>query len=180
VGTLGGDSGPDLSFVGLRRSEPWIERRLADPRAWKKQARMPDLRLPPKTRKALAAWLAGRRGQDYPPGRRPWEASREDPGKTIYLKAGCVACHGAGGKGGEPNPNVIGKAIPALRETVRTYSPAELEAKIARGSRPDKADPAGPEPTAMPAWESALSASEISAVSRYLLTLKPSNPDEAW
>lgn len=166
VGKRGGDAGPDLSFVGLRRPAAWIEAWLADPRAWKKEARMPDPALKEADRKALAAWLSTRKGQDH----RPFK-----DGKAVYLKAGCVACHGPGGKGGEPNPGVAGGRIPALRETVHTYSLDELKRKIAEGSVP-----AGKDPIAMPAWRDALSPAEIESVSRYLLSLRPSQRQDSW
>ena len=73
-----------------------------------------------------------------------------------------------------------GEAIPALRELVSTYTPEELKRKIARGSKPDRRDPAGPEPVAMPAWAAVLADGEIDALVAYLRTLKPTNKENAF
>ena len=181
IGRLGGDTGPDLSFVGVRRTEAWLAAWIANPQSWKHSTLMPDLALRPGDLAALAHFLSERRGQDYESGRRPWDGEIDERarGAAIYRKAGCVACHGAGGAGGEPNVHTPGHAIPALRELVGTYTSEELFNKIVRGSIPDKIDPAGPDPVAMPAWSTVLSENEIRDVIAYLRTLKPSHSAEA-
>ena len=171
VGAHGGDSGPDLTFVGFRRSPEWLEMWLKDPREWKHDTLMPYMRLGPASRRALVAYLGSLRGQEAP-GREEWS------GKDVYLRAGCVACHGAGGRGGHPNNNVPGSAIPALDVIAGTYTRDELIRKISLGSHPAKADPAGPEPmVSMPAWKDALSPREIEAVADYLLSKAKKNDE---
>jgi cytochrome c len=49
-----------------------------------------------------------------------------DRGKLIYEKAGCIACHGADGKGGFPNNNVHGGKIPPLAFAAEGYTKEEL------------------------------------------------------
>lgn len=177
IGRVGGDTGPDLSFVGVRRSAEWLDRWLADPQGWKYSTLMPNLHLQTSNREALVRFLASRKGQDLDPGPRPWGGmSKEDivRGEKIYRIVGCIACHGVGGAGGEPNVNTPGNAIPALRDLVGTYTADELRSKIAHGSIPDKVDPSGPAPVAMPSWSGVLLDDEIRSLVVYLRTFKPS------
>jgi len=176
VGGVGGDAGPDLTFVGFRRTPQWLDAWLRAPRAWKHDTLMPDFRLSPASREALVEYLSSLKGQDFGP-RRPWLDSAQ-PGKVLFARAGCVACHGAEGRGGHPNVNVVGGVIPALRGLSQTYTREELIAKIKRGSRPEKLDPAGPDPVAMPAWGQVLLDDEAAQVADYLLSLGP-QPDAA-
>ncbi len=170
IGERGGNAGPDLSVVGLRHSREWLERWLKDPRAWKHDTAMPNFRLSDGSRSAIVDYLASLRGRDYIK-----ESAHGDPlerGRRIYLRAGCVACHGAGGRGGHPNNNVAGGRIPALDRVAEGFSPEELEQRIRRGRRPDKEDPRGPDPlVAMPAWGALLSDAEIKDVSAYVSSL---------
>lgn len=183
VGASGGNAGPDLTWVGFRRGREWLDRWLQDPRAWKPGALMPDLRPSPKARAALVEYLSSLRGQGHG-DRPPWRglADLVQAGRRVYLKAGCVACHGPGGRGGEPNNNVPGRAIPALDRLVATYTPEELARRIRSGARPVKEDPTGPEPlVSMPAWGEALTEPDIEAVASYLMTLAAKGaPGEDW
>lgn len=180
VGAEGSVTGPDLTFVGLRHSAEWLDLWMKDPPAWKPDTLMPNPRLPPDARKAVVDYLAGLKGQDAPKGRRAWDdPSLKDPvarGRVIYARAGCVACHGLGGRGGYPNNNVKGGVIPALLKVSEGYNKKELVEKIRRGvPRPLKDDPKGPEPlVSMPAWGGVLDEAELDAVASYLLSLSPS------
>jgi mono/diheme cytochrome c family protein len=174
VGGVGGDAGPDLTLVGLRRSRRWLDVWLKDPRGWKHDTLMPDFRLREEERRALVEYLAGLRAADF--GRRPLGGGRD-----VFARAGCVACHGPMGRGGHPNNNVPGGAVPPLPELAATYTRAELIARIKRGKTPERADPAGPEPlVAMPAWEGALSEDEIGRVADFVLALAPKEDKAAW
>lgn len=176
VGGRGGNTGPDLSFVGFRRNEAWLEAWLKDPHAVKGDTLMPRPGLSEGDRRGLVGYLASLQGDDFPAGARPWDVTGADPaarGKILFVKAGCIACHGPAGKGGHPNPGVKGGLIPALTGVAEAYSVDELAAKIRQGSRP-----AGGA-VVMPAWGGKLDDSEIRAVAGYLLTLgKPK--EEAW
>ena len=133
---------------------------------------MPSPRLSARARLAVVEYLASlsRRG----PGSYA-------SGRAIYVRAGCVACHGPAGKGGHPNNNVPGSLIPALDVLVGTYTREELKNKIRLGSKPVKADPAGPEPLAeMPAWSGVLSDVELDALADYLFTLAPKPKASDW
>ncbi len=190
IGGSGGDTGPDLSYVGFRHSAAWLDQWLKNPQAWQPGTLMPNPRLSDRTRAALVAYLASLKGQEFhgvPPWDAPSEAGQDavPRGKMIYLKAGCVACHGTDGRGGHHNNNVPGSLIPPLSSVAGSYTLSELERKIRFGSKPAKQDPAGPEPlVSMPAWGQALSPGDIEAVSRYLLSLggksKQSGPESGW
>ncbi len=185
IGAEGSAVGPDLTLVGFRHSAEWLDLFIKDPQAWKKDTLMPNKRMSDSARKAIVDYLAGLKGQDWPKGRRPWDASSlTDPvarGRAIYVRAGCVGCHGAGGAGGYPNPNAKGGLIPALNKTAEGYSKKELIAKIRTGvAQPQKADPAGPAPMIwMPAWEEKLDDAELDAVASYLLTLSPAQAEKS-
>lgn len=176
VGSEGSATGPDLTLTGFRHNEKWLEQWLANPKGWKADTLMPDTRMSPDARAAIVSYLATLKGQDWPKGGRPWdkEADPVAKGRLIYLRAGCVACHGQGGAGGYPNNNVPGGKIPALNGVFETYSKAELVDKIKRGvPAPLKKDPAGADPlVAMPSWGQVLDEAELDVVASYLLTLR--------
>ena len=148
-----------------------------NPQAVKPGTLMPHPGLSEGDRRGLLDYLESLKGADLPSGSRPWDAPAVagDPvarGRVLFAKAGCVACHGPQGRGGNPNPGAKGGRIPGLEKVSETFSEAELVDKVRRGSRPEKADPAGPEPAVvMPAWGSVLDEAEIRAVAAYLLTL---------
>jgi mono/diheme cytochrome c family protein len=164
VGGIGGNAGPDLTYVGFRRPPDWLDRWLAAPRAWKSDTLMPDFKLARADRGALVAYLSSLKGD---------ARLRGADGAELFARAGCVACHGPRGRGGQPNVNVRGAAIPALSAVAATYTRDELRAKIRRGSRPDRLDASGPQPVAMPPWGEILSEEQIDALAGYVLTLAP-------
>jgi len=179
VASAGNAVGPDLTLVGFRHSSAWLERWISDPAGWKPGTLMPNKQLPPAARAAIVSYLATLQGQDWPRGSRPWDGVADPAarGRLIYLRAGCVACHGRGGAGGYPNNNVPGAKIPALNNVAETFTKKELVEKIRRGvPAPLKADPKGPDPlVGMPAWGSLLDDSELDAVAAYLLAITPAD-----
>lgn len=179
IGSEGGELGPDLTYVGLRKSAAFLDLWLKDPRAWQPSTKMPDFGFTEVSRKNLTAYLSTLRGQGYE-GVKPWDSPRlkGDPsrrGEVLYERAGCASCHGREGEGGFKNNNVPGGLIPALRETASTYTREELIRKIKAGvPHPQKLDPAGPQPLlAMPSWGQVLTDDEIGALASYLLTFEP-------
>lgn len=171
IGERGGNSGPDLTLVGHRRPKAWLEKWLASPRAWKHGTRMPEQGLSASDRAALAAFLSEQKGQAWES--RPWAAD----GKQVYLRSGCVACHGVRGSGGHPNPGGRGGWIPALGPLMGTYTKEELISKLKRGAKAD-AEPGMTAEVDMPAWNGILTDAELDALSDYLLTLAKSGPKD--
>ena len=105
----------------------------------------------------------------------PVYASAAERGAAIFVKAGCVACHGPQGKGGIVNRNMdMGEEVPPLTYVSDGYSKEELKQIIRDGRYPAKANRDGlPPPLWMPSWKERLSDEEIDAVVEYLVSLKP-------
>jgi mono/diheme cytochrome c family protein len=171
IGKVGGNSGPDLTFVGFRRSREWLELWLKDPKAWKPDTKMPNFRLGDADRGAIVDYLLTLKGQDFH-GNPPWK-----DGESLYNRAGCVACHGARGRGGMPQNNFHGNEIPAVYKVSEGYTLDELKKRIRSGRIPEPQDPSQPPPkVAMPAWGAVLKEEEIDSVAKYLMSLAPPKP----
>ncbi|MBI5629507.1 MAG: cytochrome c [Elusimicrobia bacterium] len=186
VGAVGGSYGPNLTFIGFRKSPQWLDAWLKNPHSWRKQTVMPNFNLNQEMRAALVAYLSTQKGQAWEGG-RPWNHPEilQDPlkrGEMIFNLAGCVACHAEKGRGGYPNNNVVGGLIPSLTKVAEGYSKEELEKKIAGGVFPAPADPNAPPPMIfMPKWAEVLKQDEISAVADYLISLAPKKgPTSEW
>jgi mono/diheme cytochrome c family protein len=180
VGPRGGDAGPDLTLVGLRRPRAWLEAWLRSPRAWKPDTKMPEQGLSDADRAALADFLSAQKGRAWGED-RPWRGAEpgDISGRDVYVRAGCAACHGPAGRGGHPNPGARGGVIPALAPLMSTYNKEELKAKIKNGVVPE---PAGAAPAAviMPPWKDVLSEDELDSLSAYLLSLGEGQPKSDW
>ena len=179
IGPRGGDSGPDLTLVGVRRPRAWIENWLKSPRGWKHDTKMPDQGLSDADRGAIAQFLSEQKGQSWN-DHRPWNAQPDaEMGRSIYVRAGCIACHGVSGKGGHPNPGAHGDVIPALAPLMGTYTADELKTKIKNGVIPDAHDGMIPA-VVMPAWKTILTEDELDALTKYLLSLAANQPKSDW
>jgi len=186
VADEGGVLGPDLTFVGFRKSPEFLDRWLINPSAWKPHVSMPNFYLQDAVRSDLVAYLSTLKGEAYIRNGRPWDGKefRSDSvkrGSEIYSRVGCVTCHGKDGVGGYPNNNVLGGAIPAINTVKDTFSREELIQKIRQGvQHPIQADASGPKPLLnMPRWEATLKTDEIEAVVDYLFTLNAGGADSA-
>lgn len=174
IGPRGGNAGPDLTMVGHRRPQAWLEKWLASPRAYKHDTEMPEQGLSASDRAALAGFLSAQKGQAWG-GSRPWRAAGD--GRTIYVRAGCVACHGPAGRGGHPNPGAHGDVIPALAPLMGTYKKDELIWKLRRGVVPETHG-GPPADVDMPGWDGVLDEAELGALADYLLTLAKTDPKD--
>ncbi len=97
---------------------------------------------------------------------------------TQLFSANCQVCHGAEGKGGNPNPGATDPTIPALNPidpTMKDTAPktfaTNIDLFIEHGSTP-----AGPSPTfSMPAWgdKALLTPQQIADVIAYIMSLNP-------
>lgn len=174
---VGAHYGPDLTYVGFRKSKEWLSMWLSNPHGWKKNTVMPNLHLPDHVRDALVAYLGEQKGQAFGDA-KPWDKPEYahdavKRGEQVFLHAGCTGCHGIHGVGGNPNNNVVGGVIPALTGVLERYSRPELVEKIRTGSTPGAADPKKPAPMIqMPKWGEVLKASEMEALAEFLATLK--------
>ena len=91
-------------------------------------------------------------------------------GSALYVRYGCINCHGPNGLGGVPNPQAEDKAIPALAGTdfrKEFNSDAKIIDIIRSGSV------IGKQPiTSMPHWGGIISDRNLRALVAYLKTLK--------
>lgn len=178
VAGRGGNSGPDLTLVGFRRSPDWLRLWLKAPRAWKPDTEMPNLRLADGDLVALVEYLAS---LGPAPDSAPAAPPSVEAGRAIFNRVGCVACHGPAGAGGHPNNNVPGGAIPALPALAATYTEEELYERIRRGKRPEKEYPRGPEPLVeMPAWGEVLVEPQLRSLALYVKSLGANAPPSDW
>ena len=181
----GGEYGPDLTFIGFRKSQEWLDLWLKNPHAWKSSTVMPNFHLTDAVRGDIVEFLGTLKGEGYKGAKAPWTHPRfkDDAvarGKAVFDAAGCAGCHGRGGVGGYPNTNVVGKKIPALLLVSDGYSKDELKTRIRDGAKPLKEDPSGPTPMIeMPKWGTVLAEDDIAALADYLFSLKPKSAASA-
>jgi mono/diheme cytochrome c family protein len=179
IGDKGVNWGPNLTLIGFRKSPQWLDMWLKNPHAWRKETVMPAFNLKDDVRSDLVAYLSAQKGQAWgDKDQRPWNTAEAKAlpgaqrGELLFSKAGCVACHAQGGRGGYPNNNVVGGQIPSLLKVSEGYTKDELIAKIRGGVIPSPADPSQPAPMVyMPKWGDQLSDEEIGAVADYLISL---------
>ncbi len=141
---------------------------------------MPEQGLSDADRGALTDFLAAQKGQAWGE-ERPWRGVEpgEISGRSVYLRAGCVACHGPAGRGGHPTPGAHGDIIPALAPLMGTYKKEELKARIKNGVIPEGHD-GMPAAVSMPPWKDVLNEDELDALTAYLLSLAKAEPKSDW
>ena len=91
-------------------------------------------------------------------------------GAALYVRYGCVNCHGPNGLGGVPNPLSPDKTIPVLSGQAFRHqfnTDAKIAAVIRSGSVIGKAPI-----VSMPHWGGILSTTQIAELIAYLKTLK--------
>jgi cbb3-type cytochrome c oxidase subunit III len=91
-------------------------------------------------------------------------------GATLYVRDGCINCHGPNGLGGVPNPQSPDKAIPPLSGAVfrsEFNTDKKIEDVIRSGSVIGQAPI-----VSMPHWGGILSDADLAALVAYLKTLK--------
>jgi mono/diheme cytochrome c family protein len=108
--------------------------------------------------------------KDASPVPIPREQGAAVAGAALYVRDGCINCHGPSGLGGVPNPLSEDKAVPALagqdfREEFDTD--AKIKEMIRSGSVIGK-----PPITSMPHWGGIISDEDLDALVAYLKTLK--------
>jgi cbb3-type cytochrome c oxidase subunit III len=91
-------------------------------------------------------------------------------GAALYVRDGCINCHGPNGLGGVPNPQSPDKTIPPLSGADFRHefdTDAKIEAVIRSGSVIGRAPI-----VSMPHWGGILSDADLAALVAYLTTLK--------
>jgi mono/diheme cytochrome c family protein len=91
-------------------------------------------------------------------------------GSVLYVRDGCVNCHGPNGLGGVPNPQSPDKSVPPLSGAdfrAQFNTPAKIAAVIRSGSVIGRAPI-----VSMPHWGGILSQTDVNALIAYLATLQ--------
>jgi cbb3-type cytochrome c oxidase subunit III len=91
-------------------------------------------------------------------------------GSVLYVRDGCVNCHGPNGLGGVPNPQSPDKTVPPLSGAAfraQFNTPAKIAAVIRSGSVIGRAPI-----VSMPHWGGILSQTDVDALIAYLATLQ--------
>jgi|GEM_PF-624916 len=141
---------------------------------------------------AFAIWDGGSKDRDGAKSVSPWHIlsigrapAIEMPkdavkaGERVYLRYGCVTCHGREGKISAKNLNAQGGKVPALTYVAEGFTGAELKDRISKGRSPEKEDVTGPyPPLRMNAWKSVMDETELDNLVQYLLSLMPKT--EGW
>lgn len=99
-----------------------------------------------------------------------------EQGRLVYEKFSCLACHGADGKGGVPNPNAqTGQKVPPVEFVAESFTTPELRDKILKGvAQVEKLDPNGPTPPLhMPAYQGMITDTDMGSLINYLRSLMP-------
>lgn len=182
VGAEGRFVGPDLTWLGRRKTRDWERVWLQDPEAWKPGTFMPNFDLEPDAIEALTAHLEtldGQRNQES----REWEFNvnlflnnRADRrGELVFKRAACWSCHGEDGRGGISNPNAVPfEQVPALLDAANTHSIDQLRTRLAERQSPASIDSgAAPPPFFCPDYSGVLTDDELADLYAYLVTLVP-------
>jgi cytochrome c2 len=182
TGSEGRFIGPDLTWVGLRKTEAWEKIWLADPPAFKPGTFMPNFHIPKKGITALAAFLHTEQGEKNSDSQE-WEFrtnfflgnKSHERGELIFKRFACWACHGESGRGGIRNPNMAPNEImPPLKETAVKYTEAELLERLKKKTIPEALDPTKPPPPFFcPDYGNYIEASEFSDLYAYLKSFAP-------
>ena len=182
VGAEGRFVGPDLTWLGRRKTREWERVWLKDPDAWKPGTFMPNFDLGPDGIEALTAHLETLDGQRNRESQE-WEfnvnlflnnrAARR--GELVFKRAACWSCHGEDGRGGIRNPNAApDEQVPSLLEATNTHSLEQLQTRLAERQRPASIDSsAAAAPFFCPDYSGALTDDELADLYAYLVTLAP-------
>jgi cytochrome c2 len=182
MGSEGRFVGPDLTWIGKRKTQDWEKIWLTDPPAFKADTFMPNFHIPEKGVEALAAYLHTLQGQDNAQSQE-WELrtnfflgnNAKERGELIFRRFACWACHGESGAGGITNPNMApDELMPALRATANKYTEMELLTRLKQRTEPPAlaADKPAP-PFFCPDYGNHMDESEFSDLYAYLKSFAP-------
>ena len=182
VGSDGRFVGPDLTWVGTRKTRDWERVWLANPDAFKPGTFMPNFNLSADEVEALTAFLHGLQGELNEESQR-WEfsmnfflaADPEDAGELVFKRMACWSCHGERGVGRVPNPNMAPDGLmPPLRTATVDYTREALWTRLSERHVPAALDATkAPPPFACPPSAQALTPQEFDQLYAYLKTFAP-------
>lgn len=182
IGDEGRFIGPDLTWVGIRKTPDWEAVWLRDPPAWKPGTFMPNFHIKDQGIQALTAHLQKLRGQRNTESQE-WEFNvnlflnnkADRRGELIWKRFACWGCHGEDGVGGLRNPNAApNEEMPSLAEAANKYSEEELRKKLSGLGEQPALDPDKPKPPFFcPDYGNVITTSEFSNLYAYLRSLAP-------
>lgn len=187
VGSSGRFVGPDLTWIGVRKSEEWENIWLADPPAFKPDTFMPNFHIPPEGAQALATFLHAQQGEKNADSQE-WEFrtnfflgnDARERGELVFKRFSCWACHGESGSGGIKNPNMApDELMPPLTEAAVQFTQGELLERLKKQTFPGSLDDsmAAP-PFYCPDYGNYMEKSEYHDLYAYLQFLAPKK--RAW
>ena len=182
IGKEGRFVGPDLTWLGLRKTRAWERAWLKDPPAFKPGTFMPNLHLSQEEIEVLTVYLEGLRGQSNEDS-QTWEfminmflnnkAARR--GELVFKRFACWSCHGEEGRGGIRNPNAEpDETVAALTRTALNYDLNKLKILLAERRVPKPLDRTlEPPPFFCPDYSEAIMEDELEELYAYLQSLAP-------
>lgn len=182
IGDEGRFIGPNLTWVGMRKSRDWERVWLRDPPAYKPGTFMPNFQLSREAVEALTAFLHSLRGQASDRSRK-WESTTafilglrpRERGRLVAERLACGACHGEDLSAGVRNPNAApDETVPGIASAFVDLGEERLKTKILNGSSPMRLEAGdGPPPFNCPAWRDAIDGAELQDLVAYLGSLVP-------
>lgn len=182
VGAEGRFIGPDLTWLGRRKTEDWERIWLKDPDAWKPGTFMPNFQIPAEAIEALTSYLKSLQGQKNRESQE-WEFNvnfilnnRVDRrGELVFRRLACWSCHGEEGSGGVRNPNAApAENIPDLEQAANKYTLAELKQLVSARRTSAKLDAnREPPPFFCPDYSGVLTDDEFEDLYAFLVKLAP-------
>ena len=154
IGKTGRFNGPNLTWLGIRKTRDWETVWLRDPNAYKPGTFMPNFHLKENEIEALTAYLETLTGAENETSRE-WEsitaffldARPRERGRLVAERLACRSCHGPNLDEGVINPNAQPEAIvPPINTAYLDFEEDDLAAIIMEGSKPLKLNADGPSP----------------------------------
>lgn len=182
VGSEGRFVGPDLTWIGIRKTQSWEKVWLADPPAFKPNTFMPNFHIPEKGTEALAEFLHQQQGQENEESQR-WEFrtnfflgnTDKERGELVFKRFACWSCHGESAGGGVKNPNMApDEMMPALKKSANKFSMEEFAARLEKKTFVEPLDASKPAPPFFcPDYGNYMNETELSDLYAYLKAFAP-------
>jgi len=182
VGEEGRFVGPDLTWIGNRKTEDWEKTWLHDPDAFKPGTFMPNFHIPDKGVEALAAFLQTQRGQANDASQQ-WEFRTnfflgnvdKERGELVFKRFGCWSCHGESAVGRVRNPNMApDEMMPGLKQVGNDYTQEQFVARLKKVWKVKALDATKPAPPFFcPDYGNHMDETELNDLYAYLKSFAP-------
>ncbi len=182
IGEEGRFVGPDLTWIGKRKTEEWERTWLHDPAAFKPGTFMPDFKIPQEGIDAIATYLQTQRGVANDASQQ-WEFrtnfflgnSDKERGELVFKRFACWSCHGENAVGGIKNPNMAPDEImPSLKKVGNDFTQAQFVERLRKVWYVEALDSSKPEPPFFcPDYGNDMDESEASDLYAYLKSFAP-------